>query len=232
VELHEFNLQMKRMRETFGEKAYGAERTKIIHDTFERLPDGIFRYAVDELIMSCRVTPLQSEIADVVSRIAAQRRPLMQLVRRNDCTACNGFGYFIFENDNGGTACGSCDCESGVALRTRNNHPIVNHRTIKNLGYSRQKKLTHELHQPHRLLPPALQGLCIMIKENTADSRAFETGCLWLGVSVDEVWQVYQAFIEKRPESEPCASICKRVRGRYLKLSELIEVSQREAAQV
>lgn len=67
-----------------------------------------------------------------------------------------------------------------------------------------------------------------MIKENTADSRAFEAGCRWLGVSVDEVWQVYQAFVEKRPQSEPCVSICKRVRGRYLKLSELIEAAQRD----
>lgn len=63
-----FEAQIKRLQDTYGERAYGVERCKVMWRTFQCERDEVFVEAIDELIMNQRSTPLMAELHDAMSK--------------------------------------------------------------------------------------------------------------------------------------------------------------------
>lgn len=69
-----FNTQIKRLKNTFGEKNFSTERQAIIYKEMQRLTDNQFSLVVDRLIWTCKSTPLKDEFAAAVEDVLEKER--------------------------------------------------------------------------------------------------------------------------------------------------------------
>lgn len=70
-----FTNQMKRLAETYGEKAYPKERMALLWNAFRHESDEAFTDAVSELIVTCRSMPMLKEFEGAVDSARARHRP-------------------------------------------------------------------------------------------------------------------------------------------------------------
>jgi len=61
MNLQEFQIQIDRLKQTFGEKAFPVERVKLIYAEGRDYPAVIFKQIVDKLIGECRFAPTLKE---------------------------------------------------------------------------------------------------------------------------------------------------------------------------
>jgi hypothetical protein len=66
-----FDQQILRLQVTYGDKAYSIERQKLLWRTFSNERDDVFVQCIDNLILTCRSTPLHEEFHNAMT--AARR---------------------------------------------------------------------------------------------------------------------------------------------------------------
>lgn len=69
-----FQEQMKRLENVFGERAYPAERQRVLWTTFQRVQDETFVDVVSYLIANFRSTPLLKEFHEACERCERERK--------------------------------------------------------------------------------------------------------------------------------------------------------------
>ncbi len=198
----EFDSQIKRLKETYKDHAYPPERVRLLWNSFKKLPEGMFERIVDRLIAYNRQVPMQDDFAAAATLIANERRPMDAVIKRIFCKDCDGYGYYLCHNPNGGAMVGSCPrCSAGADLRARDTHPIPDVRDVKRLGYSTIKKAVvddrsaawwESTQAPGT--PPSIECLCLHIKAGTTSSAAFNRGLMHTNLTEKEMWEVYQAW--------------------------------------
>lgn len=221
----EFDTQVQRLRNHYSDKTYTSEFVRLLWNSMKNLEDGVFRRTVDELIANLRHPPLVPEFIEVARRITNMSSQVIKLVRRSDCEECNGHGYFEMRHaDHNFATVASCEkCPAGAELRARDKHAIVGRSKAEAEGYTKKRNFyfDDELNKLEGL-PTALHGLCLMIKNNQADSGAFKIGCSFLRLSGDDVWAVYTAYVEKKHSLPHIQAIINRVRARAGIVSTLV----------
>lgn len=120
----EFDTQVKRLVDTYGEKAFPAERVRIMWGHVSGYDRDWFRRLCDKLIASCRQAPVYADYAEDVNherdRIWTAQKHSRKVVEMRDwaCSTCHGLGAVLARKIDGGAAYAfKCSCGAGKADR-------------------------------------------------------------------------------------------------------------------
>jgi len=122
VTLDEFNSQVTRLRNHYGDRQYTTELVALLIAAYGKMHVGDFKRIVDEAIATRPVSrpPLRDDFAQIADALGleAVRRDSWKYVRVDDCLRCNGCGFFFIKCMDGRIAPRCCnDCFAGRNLQ-------------------------------------------------------------------------------------------------------------------
>ena len=118
--MNEFERQIDRLADVYGEKKYPMPRREALWNRFNLLPAETFKQAITDLIAKEQYAPMQDKFMDLL------REPLRELLEKDkqerlekapDCFRCNNEGVCIFySRETGDSHAFRCKCERGKLL--------------------------------------------------------------------------------------------------------------------
>jgi len=128
ITIAEFEREIGRMKNSFGEKSYGEERAKLIWKSVKDLNLDTFRKIVNGFISSFKYPPLP---VDFANQAWSERKKLptgsFEKAPENEteCYDCGNFGFLSIESN---TIKGlvACSCSFGLDIASYRDLPIVN----------------------------------------------------------------------------------------------------------
>lgn len=107
MELHEFARHMDSLKNVYGDRAYPAEREKIIFSKIKWRSEKVWEESVKRLIADSMQPPLLTKISEMCSLVqreypeisvdpyAGVRQQIKSKVQANSCQLCNGHGTIL-----------------------------------------------------------------------------------------------------------------------------------------
>lgn len=119
MNIAEFTIQVDRLKDTFGDKAYSSERVKLLWDGVKYHPLDLFHRVVDQLILSHRQPPMISDIRECLAIERERCSPESKITETDwdqaaHCDLCSDSGVFLCVQES--TRCESafrCQCRAG-----------------------------------------------------------------------------------------------------------------------
>lgn len=120
--INQYQAQVNRLNETYGNKAYGEERARLLWDKVSHLEEWQFRKTIDHIISECIHAPMVSKVFEISKQFTSSkdsRDVALEKARRESmkwCNACGKDGHISakLKND-GGSFNFLCLCPHGDA---------------------------------------------------------------------------------------------------------------------
>lgn len=96
----QFEEQIERLRENYGEKAMPNQRAALLWREYGHANLEDFRCAIDAIILSCRFAPMLEEFRlNFTGKTKGRRETRIDFIlKSNDCTACDNTGSIAVNN--------------------------------------------------------------------------------------------------------------------------------------
>lgn len=110
VSTSEFDKNIIKLQETFGEKAFSSGRVEIIWDAVKDLNDDWFNKQVKKFLSMSKNSPLPEDFIDAAAK---ERNPKQELIK-SECHICDTYGAVLRDDANGIMYAWRCvSCEAG-----------------------------------------------------------------------------------------------------------------------
>lgn len=126
----EFDRQIDRLRNHFGERHYSSELTGMFWQEFQNLPNGSFTKVISEAIatLSQARPPLRDDLRRLIAESGVKYSSSWKYVEVADCLHCGGCGWYWAIRGNGAQVVVICeDCAAGKNLL---NGPKGTHKAV------------------------------------------------------------------------------------------------------
>lgn len=197
----EFEKQVKRLRDHFGERHYSHDLVTMIWVDFQNAPNHSFRDVISEGI--ARFTQSRPPLRDDFRTLAREMRiitgsgTMWRHFEVDDCMRCGGGGWHFVHTPKGGEGVVACDhCKAGKNLQA-GPRGIVTHTLAQcptGTSYSRPGQIRAPTLHKAQGMPPAVEAVCDMISEARTENGAFKFALSYLKLTQDQAWEIYEQW--------------------------------------
>jgi len=116
VTLDEFKIQLKRLKDQFGEKTYSDERAAVLFQSLKQIFLDRFKAAVDYLLLNERQAPMLPQIWNAINSAKQSEEAVRNMLptrEESSCQSCYGGGYMFSKDDHGYEYISRCHCATG-----------------------------------------------------------------------------------------------------------------------
>ncbi len=120
MQLADFDREIMRLRNHFGERHYSSELAKIFWNDFGHMDLGSFRKIVLESIAthSQGKPPLRDDFKEIGKRLQVKSAPSWKYFEVDDCMTCGGVGWHYACRPDGAEGIVACDdCRAGKNMQ-------------------------------------------------------------------------------------------------------------------